>query len=295
MRHTQTLCGHCGQPVTDTPLCRDSEQLLHALLRRLTSTRPAILRDATGHPLEGPHAYRPSTRWDTPLQEHGGLPRLIDEAIARQVRFTGTTKISRHPGPEARLPSRAGDHAPRLHAVVINAANTLIKGAICVQQLPMATETTTAAEWLLDGFSRLRLQPWAGELLTNLERAVEDAERMIDRPPERRYLGICGSPASEPCPGQVFAVGNATTGTCNRCRARHDVAARDQQRIEQLHGVRLTAAEIERVTGELGRRVLRNTITKWKERGRITCDGAGRYLVDDVLRLAEQTSRRRAG
>ena len=307
---TTDICRADREPDTETVLVRipGREELVE---------RTVIVRHGYGR--------MPSTIWDTPSGEVRNLPRILDESAAKLAVRKGTV-IGRVPHAEPPIPLdlRAVDNAGRIRLTIGTYAARLSG-----QHVPLDAywDVPTVAAWLIDSLSTIRQQEWAGDMLRDVRTAVTRATRAVDVAPSRAYLGICGitprrdcqcpdpNPDCEhptcpradghplapggpgnpsPCQGQVFALEGALRGRCGACGAWHDVAERRQQREDQLRGVRLTAAEIEKVTGELGRTIRRNTITKWHERGRLTMDGAGRYSVDAVLILAEQQSARRA-
>jgi len=297
MAHTSTTatCPHCGTPVKDTSLCPDAEQTLHALLRRLVSTVPSTLRLANGTHITDRAGRQPSSRWDTPAGEQGAMPRLLDEAVGRQAKFAPQAEKVNTGKAAARimLPSKAGDRATRLHAVVVQAANDLISAQMCVMALPLAVETATAAEWLLDGFARLRLHPDAPTLLAELQRAVDGAEKAIDRPADRHYLGPCNLGGATDCTGHMVAVG-ARPARCDTCRREVDQDDRRRDLLDQAADMWLTSREIERVTASLGRRIPESSVREWAAKGHVQHASTGpvRYLLDDALARAEKVRQR---
>ena len=269
---TTPTCPHCGAPVKDTPLCPDAEQTLHALLRRLVSTVPTVLRFHDGTPLTDTAGRQPSSRWDTPAGEQGAMPRLLAEAVGRQARFAPQAEKVDTGKAAARvmLPSKAGDRATRLHAVVVRAANDLIAAQMCVMALPLAVETTTAAEWLLDGFARLRLHPAAPDLLAELQRAVDGAEKAIDRPPDRHYLGPCDLNQTA-CQGEVHVIGDRPS-VCPICGRYVDPTERRNELAVRARELWLTAREIDNLSASLhgpAGRIPKSNITSWYARSLI--------------------------
>ena len=301
----QPICTCHGKPSADGAiLCREGTDDLAMLLRWLTADisradrEPA--RDGAGQIVPGSAGRMPSTIWDTPSGESRNLPRMLDESAAKLAVRTSHAKLRAvHAEPPLPLDLRAVDDAGRIRETVGRWA-TVTSG----RRVPLdaAWDVPTVAAWLISELPAIRLHDWAATMLAEVRRVVERAERHIDVAPVRRHLGICGvvpepvedEPPAPACAGQVFAVDGALRGRCNVCAAEHDVAQRQEAQAERLRDVRLTAAEIERVTASLDRPVRRNTITQWHKRGHLAVDGGGRYLVGDVLRLAERAAARRA-
>ncbi|MEU6582771.1 hypothetical protein [Nocardia sp. NPDC046763] len=158
-----------------------------------------------------------------------------------------------------------------------------------------ATAVELAAVWLACHPHEVRSHPAAGELAAEVVWAVERLRAITDRPPERRYLGMCGVPLTDgtKCPHELRAERGAGWVRCPRCRTQHDVraiedAARDAARTELY-----PLAELVRVLATVGEPVPRRTVYDWAQRGRLLpAPGTELYRLADALELAEQRRER---
>jgi hypothetical protein len=149
--------------------------------------------------------------------------------------------------------------------------------------------------------------PDGPQIIDELTAAIRNAHRCIDRPAERRYIGICGAlieitlptlPAAvmaADCPEQLYALGDHEHAECPRCGTKWDVRARQDAMLNQLRDHVLNAADMARAVDGLGVDLTPERIRKWKSRGLIApaldrngnprADVHGRplYRVGDVL------------
>jgi hypothetical protein len=304
MKQQAAVCDCHGAPTGDgARLCTDGTDDLRELLGQLTA---AIFR-ADREPKRGadglilPHqaGRLPSSRWDTPSGELANLPRMLAEAAARQVVLGGQVRI-RHTKTVAPLPldPAASDMAARLQAVVGHYGGLLMDAGAPGPARPGWAEV---AEWLVDKVGLIRGQEWAGVMLADVTRVVRDAQRRVDRLPDRAYLGLCGASitvaegsAITACDWPLYAAQGAATARC-RCGTSVDVGERRQELLDKADELRLTAVEIERLTTTLGRRIPRTSVTSWASRGQLEGDGADppRFVLHAAQVLAERASARR--
>ena len=240
---------------------------------------------------------------DTPRGEAANLPRMLREATARQTRFAAEQGVRTKGGdaPTLAVDHKAGDHLVRLQRVV---ARMVLDTMRATDSAPQAATWGAVARWLDTQMPVVRVQVWAPTTLADLRRVVASAERYVDRPPTRLYLGPCDKLTGDetrgytPCEGEYRGVEGESTATCTCCRSEVDVVTRRGQLRDQAQDLWLTAVECERLTAFLGMRVPDSTVSAWHKRGQITgsrkwsatpdpAAGPVRYLLRDVLGIVE--------
>ena len=167
------------------------------------------------------------------------------------------------------------------------------------------------ASWLAARVETLRHHIDGAELADRLARLTDDATRIIDRPPERWYAGVCSAPTDDgDCPQDLYAGTADGYLTCPRCGTVHDIGRRRAVLLHAAEDVLATASEAARAIViwsdyERGETRLVRRISAWAERRRITVRGhrteRGRprpiYRVGDILDLlaADMRNGRPAG
>lgn len=119
-------------------------------------------------------------------------------------------------------------------------------------------------------------------------------QRVIDRAPDRMFLGICSAPVEGepyPCGEDVYAWKGDMVTTCRVCRTHHDVEVRRDIMRAALERVDATAVDCSRLSATFDVDVSVDRIRQWKKRDQITVrghDDRGRplYRMRDVLNLA---------
>lgn len=150
------------------------------------------------------------------------------------------------------------------------------------------------AAWLSQRLQQLVRHPAAPEAHEEIVTAVRAAQRVVDRPQERRFAGYCD------CGAALYARPGAATVRCRDCDADpYDVDERRQAMLaavaDQLMPAHQAAAALSGLVAPLSADLVR----KWAERGQIDARGrdlAGRplYRLSDVLdRLLRTLGRRR--
>lgn len=158
----------------------------------------------------------------------------------------------------------------------------------------------------------------SAELSSGVRGAVRDAERVIDRAPDRQYAGPCLEPlddeaaASAPgwselagdphadsrrCQGQLYATKGRPEVRCRDCGAVHNVEARQEWLSRELDGQLVSAAEAAPVLSWLlDKPVTRNNIAAWKRDGRVEVhEGRWPYRFGELLTLAKEMKPRNRG
>lgn len=122
------------------------------------------------------------------------------------------------------------------------------------------------SKWMLWRVDGLALHDIGAEAVAEIADAVQTCHRLIDRHPERQYLGAC-----EICEtGRIYARPGGKWATCNSCDAGTDADAVRTKMLKQLDDRLCTAAEIARLSTYLGlqanREQVRKRINQWHKR-----------------------------
>lgn len=161
--------------------------------------------------------------------------------------------------------------------------------------------------YLLGWVDRMRTHvdgPMMLDEFTDLERRLA---RLVDRPAERWYAGICSAPIGddEHCPAEVYARADRGHIECQECGEQHDVQARREYLLGEAENVLATASEAARAVTvwsdyDRGETRLVRRISDWQRRKRIETRGhveeLGRmrptYRIGDILDLLADDARR---
>lgn len=272
--------------------CVNSKGGLLDLLDSLTS-RVIGAETSTKKPLKGVIGYGVTTRWDTPREEAANLPRMLEEAAARQTRFGAMpgvrTSGTRDPG--LRHDSRAKTRLASLQGVFIDLVLDTAKATR--QYPPLRASWGSWARWVQVEITTVRCMTTAPEHLAALRRASTSALEAVDCPSPPAYLGPC---TTQGCTGEFWAADGDRWVACPRCTARVAVEERKAQLRDQAESMWLTAREIENLSPLLvGERIPDSTIDAWRRRGQIASTGdPARFLLGDVLAKLQAREERRA-
>lgn len=178
---------------------------------------------------------------------------------------------------------------------------TLVR--FCVEEQIRASDPMTTlpdrniiamSRWLLWRVDGLAYNDLAHELIATTTTAVNTCQKIIDRPPDRRYAGPCNE-----CKRDLYHRPDATEVTCAGCGQRWDVGEQQAwtngQILEFLTGRLVTASEGAKYLGRLGIEVKQETIGKWRERKRIVGTEVNErwvYRWDDLVELAARNGRK---
>lgn len=117
--------------------------------------------------------------------------------------------------------------------------------------------------------------------------------RVIDRAPDRLYLGICSGRTEDGdmCTEDVYAIEGYTHVSCRACNTTHEVAVRREKLRAAMEHVEATAVDCSRMADMWGTPVTTDRIRKWKQRGQLIPrsqdeNGHPKYLMRDVFDLA---------
>lgn len=177
------------------------------------------------------------------------------------------------------------------------------------QRLP-ADRTDYLAAWLGDHERSVRRHEAVGELWQEVHDLVEQVRRVVDRRPDRCYLGVCSvhldtldgggdaHPGFPPqpiyCDADLYAIDGDAYVTCRSCGALHHVAERRRVLLDSVDNQLGTGTEIARALAayaDLDLSLAR--LGMWANRGRIAVhppregERGKRYRVGDVRDLLD--------
>lgn len=173
-------------------------------------------------------------------------------------------------------------------------------------ELIVADKTNCLAAWLGIHQREIRRHEAVGELWQEIHDLVEQVRRIVDRRPDRQYLGMCSEPLmndgyGQPylCNADLYAIDGRATVDCRACGARHHVEHRRKVLLDAVDDQLGTASEIARALAAYADVELKvERVRKWYSRGQIAQyaprDGERwpRYRVGDVRELLDPTTRK---
>ncbi len=140
------------------------------------------------------------------------------------------------------------------------------------------------SRWLLWRVDGLMLHEAAGEVVDEITSAVAHCHRLIDKHPERQYLGPCSA-----CDGRLYARPGGKQATCETCDTSVDAEVVRKRLLDELDDRLCTAAEIARLSTYLGlqagREQVRKRINQWHKRDQIEAHAA--FSDDPAFRFGE--------
>lgn len=161
------------------------------------------------------------------------------------------------------------------------------------------------ARWVAEAVAAVFV---TAEMSSGLRGVVRDAERVIDRAPDKVYAGQCLEPLEladdapedeEPlrCDGQLYATKDKPRVRCRECGAVHEVQVRQEWLSRELDGQLVSAVEAAPVLSWLlDKKITGNNIAAWKRDGRVEVhDGRWPYRFGDLLVLAREMKPRNTG
>lgn len=171
------------------------------------------------------------------------------------------------------------------------------------------------ARWLIRHRRHVREHEAVADLHAELTWHIAAARRVIDRRPDKRYLGVCsahletidGDEYADPpvptrdviCDADLYALDGHATITCRTCGTTHDVADRRAVLLAAIDDQLGTAAEIARALAAYADIDLRvERVRQWYSRGKIAqypprdSERSPRYRVGDVRALVDPAARK---
>jgi hypothetical protein len=172
------------------------------------------------------------------------------------------------------------------------------------------TSTIAAAVWLSKHIPAIACHEAAGLLFMDVKRAVDDIERMINRPPPERALGPCPTWVSRDhdkecqkthphqCTTALTAKMGVTEVICPHCHITHNVDRLLEQQLSDTDDKSFTISELWKLMLPLLRLyVPLRTLQEWVSRGKLMPtgydkDGKPKFLLRDVRELWEARPQR---
>jgi hypothetical protein len=208
---------------------------------------------------------------------------------------------------------RAGDLARQLHNCLGGWVRVVYEDEIQPGvPLTVADKTNCLAAWLGIHEREVRRHEAVGELWHEIRDLVAQARRVVDRRPDRCYLGVCSAelgmldgggdahPGFPPqpvyCDADLYSIDGHSTVDCRQCGTRHHVEHRRATLLDAVDDQLGTAAEIARALSAYANVELKvERLRQWYSRGKIAQyaprdgDRWPRYRVGDVRELLNPT------
>lgn len=233
------------------------------------------------------------------------LTRFLADApwLAEQLDITITGQRGKRPGQSGRasdgLPwnTKASNVLRALHAHLITTVN-LCEAEHIRHQSPYtglpANTPETLSRWLLWRVDGLMFTKNFTDTLRYALAVEKKALAVIDRQPDRMFLGMCELARLKLCDGAVYVKAGDTIGKCRTCGMKYDAEDRRAALEAALDDQLCTAAEIAKLATYLGiqapRDTVRKSVNRWHNRKQLTPklidpDGSPRFRYGDVAPL----------
>lgn len=200
-------------------------------------------------------------------------------------RTLGSAKATETPSPVHWAASEA-----RAHLKALLVSWTLFCAAESVRSSDPHTglpddNLTALSRWMLWRVDGLALHDIGPEAVDEITDAVQTCHRLIDRHPERQYLGSCDACDA----GRIYGRPGGKWATCDSCDAGVDAEAVRAKVLASLDDRLCTAAEIARLSTYLGlkadREQVRKRINQWHKRELI--DSHAAFSDDPAFRFGD--------
>lgn len=209
----------------------------------------------------------------------------LDAAIGRQMRFTGRVgSASTEPGLLINLAASEAGWVARQTLLTWVDWVTSIRG----EAAPNGWAEVEA--YLLGKVGWICQHPDGASAVDEMIAALRQARGAVDRPQERKYLGLCrpGNDDLDRCMQAIYANPARAVARCTRCGAEHMVQDLLQRMQRRISNVELTAASAAKLLDEVGISIRPDLIRLWRKRGEIvpvgmTREGRPLYRLGDVL------------
>lgn len=236
------------------------------------------------------------------------LLNALEDAHGKGQRFSAASASTGNPD-EAPVPfnRRAGDARTELLTALTMAADRIAEER---EQFKAFNSDRAIGPWLARQVPFLRAHPEGAERVEYLLDVLGQAARVVDRPPDRVYLGPCvghvgvddGSEVR--CTEELYAVESRPEFTCPRCGWIYQLAERRAHLLGLTTGLQLGATDCARALAGLGLDVTASRVRDYASRHLIEPveDGEGNavrvrghavYLVADVLAVVERIAHER--
>lgn len=160
------------------------------------------------------------------------------------------------------------------------------------------TTATGLARWLLAHPDWCRSHQAAGDLYSEIVRAVHRCAQIVDRRPDRVYLAACGAELDDGtrCEADLYGTEKRATAKCWECSTEWDLHERQEWMRDRACDRMANSVQLSGLLAALGVEVASSTIRGWCSTGKLEAKGRGQrgrplYRVGDVLELVEQRQR----
>lgn len=237
----------------------------------------------------------------------GSLINALEDAHTLAQRFSAGTPALGNPD-EASVPfnGRAGDARAELLTALTAAADRIAEE----RGLFRAFNSDRAlGPWLARQVPWLRAHPDGAERVEYLLDVIYRASHVVDRPPDRVYLGRCEGKVlfgdgEVPCAEELYAVPTRAEFQCQRCGTIYTLAERRARLLGLATGKQLNATDCARALAGLGLDITPSRVREYRSRKLLTpvqdehgqdvrVRGHAVYLVADVLAVVERIARDR--
>jgi hypothetical protein len=288
---------HCGVSrcdlTTQDVLCPTHRDALVAALKAIATGGVQRIRHHRD--------WNPATREYATREEvdyYPGLWEDLETTLTRQDKIgAGQVRVRGKGDSPAAFHERASTVKADVTRAVSHWAATF---AVDNPHLQARTGTLPATcAWMASFPSLLATHPESPAMLSTFTALVRHITHVIDRAPDRVYLGICSAPTEEfPCAEDVWGLEGNDFAVCRSCGAQHDVQARQAALLEAVRHQDATPTEIDRsFAGYVGMKINASSIRTWARAGEIhptghTEDGYPRYNVGVVFDHAQTKATR---
>lgn len=216
----------------------------------------------------------------------GWIVEELDVTITRQSQFGAAYETGKSSEDPVYFHEAAADVAYDLHGALSSWVNE-----ICTQRqltYPGVDRSARLARWLWQHVIDLALTTDASTALDEIRDAVKRAERVIDRPQGRMYVGPCGEQQDAGrCGADLYAVVDKPVVRCRECGATHPVDERRRALREEVRNLLGTASEIAKLLPWiLDSPITRKRITYYANRKQILprkSNGETVYQIGEVI------------
>jgi len=165
-----------------------------------------------------------------------------------------------------------------------------------------AVTSARMSAWLSCHVDAIAQDEAAGEIYGDVEGAVEQIERVINRPVPDRYLGPCPviGENNEVCNAQLTTSRDASNVECQRCHTLHSVTALHEAQMRTTDQMSFTISELYRLILPVMREYVPDrTLRHWRSTGALVptgydSDNEPRFLLADVRALRDKKTQRKA-
>lgn len=161
---------------------------------------------------------------------------------------------------------------------------------------PSLNPSVTAARVLLSNIDLIRRHPAAAELCDEIADAIKQARRVVDRPADRVYLGVCMYEDNDvTCVEELYASPTANEVRCKVCAVEHPVAERRAWLLKRAEDMLFTVREAAQMVGDIGNiRVTESAIRGYLHRKRLAYrPGTTTIRLGDLLAVVVDEGERR--